>query len=278
MEIHKVGAHIGAEIRGVDPVSMDDASFEKLRQTLLDHHVIFFRGTSLDDEAHLALAARFGPPGIFPMQQLFGDPEPRITAIVDGPSSPPVADGWHTDVTWTAEPPVYAVLRSIEIPEAGGDTLWASMAAAYEALSATMRGMLDPLKVRHDNEGFVKTVTRKLGKERAREMRFAERMFEAFPPVEHPLIRTHPETGRKAIFWGGDFMKHIVDVTEAESRALLSFLERHIESPHFHCRWRWRPGDLAIWDERATIHRALGDHFPARREVRRITVGNDRPY
>ena len=275
MEVDPLGGALGAEIRGVDARAPKDEEIAAVREALLEHEVVFLRDTGLDDEGHLAFAARFGKPSVFPLFAVLGETEPTFQTITDGPDSPPSTDYWHTDVTWTAEPPTAAFLRATITPERGGDTMWGSMTAAYEALSERMRDFCDGLHVRHDNASFIRGLERKLGAEAVAE--WAAKLREAYPPVEHPLVRTHPETGRKALLWGGGFMREVVELTKPESDALLRFLGRHIDQPIFHARWRWQVGDLAIWDERSTVHRGLSDHFPRAREVRRCVIDGDRP-
>ncbi len=194
------------------------------------------------------------------------------STIEDTAESPPDADGWHTDITWVAEPPAYAVLNAKLIPERGGDTMWSSLFAAYDALSPVMQDLCCRLSVRHHSGAdFHERVSRTMGEE------VAERIMTAFPPVEHPLVRTHPVTGRRALFVSGRFMDQIVGMHRDESDALLGFLGRHIEDPNFCVRWHWTPGDVAVWDEASTNHRALSDHFPAHRVMRRCTVDGGRP-
>ena len=272
-----VAGALGAEISGVDLRNLDDDTFEQVRAALHHYEVIFFPGAALTPDEHMALARRFGSLSVFPMSKLLGVTEPKFQVITDGPDSPPEADDWHTDVTWTECPPKYALLHAEVIPERGGDTLWASMTAAHDALSPTMQRILAGLEVEHDNEAFIAGMQRKLGVNEQTEA-LARRLREAYPPVRHPLVRTHPDTGRRALFLGGQFMRRIVGLTDAESRALLDLLARHIEDARFQCRWRWQPGDLAIWDERSTNHRSAGDHFPQHRSIRRIEVDGDRPY
>jgi taurine dioxygenase len=240
------------------------------------YEVIFFPGAGLTAEEHMKVAGQFGEINIFPTSRLLGATEPTFQVITDGPDSPSEADFWHTDVTWVAEPPKYALLHAEVVPERGGDTLWASMTAAYDALSPTMQRVVTGLDVVHDCEGFIEGMRRRRpGVNRDQE---AARIRGAYPPVRHPLVRTHPETGRRALFLGGRFMRRIDGMHETESRVVLDFLARHIEDPRFHCRWRWQPGDLAIWDERSTNHRSAGDYFPQVRSIRRVEIAGDRPY
>ena len=276
-ELRPLSAHCGAEVHGVDLARLDAETTAWIHAQLVENGVLVFPQSGLDDDGHLALARRFGEPSVFPMQRVMGATEPTFQVIRDDAESRPTASDWHTDVTWTAEPPKMAFLRATIVPDRGGDTMWASTAAAFEALSAPMQRWLRTLRVVHDNTTFIAGMRDKLGAEQVKALGLAEKLTEHYPPVEHPLVRTHPETGREVIFFGGDFMRRIVGLGEAESDALLRFLGEHIDDPRFHCRWRWQEGDLAIWDERMTVHRAVGDHYPRVREVRRCVVDGDRP-
>ena len=276
IEVVPVAGALGAEIRGVDLRALDDDIFSSVHAALLEHEVIFFRGAHLTEDEQIELGRWFGQPTTSPMSRLFGITEPTLQTITDGPDSPNEADYWHTDITWTAEPPAYALLCGIEMPERGGDTLWASMTAAYDALSPAMQERLARLRVVHNNESFIGGVVRKLG-QTALDQGLPEKLREHYPPVEHPLVRTHPETGRRALVFGGRFMRSIVGMTDAESAMVFDFLLHHIESPRFQCRWNWQVGDLAIWDERSTAHRAANDHFPQVRSIRRLEIAGTRP-
>jgi taurine dioxygenase len=267
-----VNAVIGAVIDGVDLADLTDNQFAVIDQALLDHQVVFFHDQDLDDDQHQAFATRFGELSIFPVGKVLGS-ESRLQYIEDTADSPPDADGWHTDVTWIAEPPQVAVLSARVIPDVGGDTLWASLTAAFEALSPTMQSLCGGLTVRHHRgDEFDAAVGRFLD---AGQM---AKLAAAHPPVEHPLVRTHPRTGRQALFVSGLFMDQIVGMSRAESDALLGFLTQHAQDPNFQVRWRWTANDLAVWDERCTNHRALSDHFPRHRVMRRVTVDGDRPF
>ncbi len=265
---------LGAVIDGTDPRD-DDFDFDAVHAALLEHEVVFFRGLNLNEAEHLELGRRFGSPSVFPVARILGATEPTMTVIADGPESPNAADAWHTDVTWTATPPAYALLHMEEVPETGGDTLWASATKAYEALSPQMQEFLCGLTVIHDHEGFAQAVARKAGDAAAT---IIEGLDRDYPPVEHPMIRTHPENGRRGIFYAARFISHIKGMTESESDAIIRFVGEHIKDPRFHCRWKWGNGDLAIWDERATMHRAAADHWPQRRVVRRLEIDGDRPF
>jgi taurine dioxygenase len=280
LDVRPVGGSLGAEVRGIDLRSVDAADVAELKDLLHDYEVLFFPGAGLDEDEHMALGRMFGEIAIFPMSRLFGATEPKFQTIIDGPDSPPTADAWHTDVTWTAEPPDYALLMATVVPERGGDTLWASMTAAYDGLSPTMQAMITGLEVVHDNSSFIEAARWKTksggGDEKAVD-ELMDRLRAEYPPVVHPLVRTHPDTGRRALFLGGGFMRRIVGLHDDESRTILDLLARHIDDARYQVRWRWTPGDLAIWDERSTNHRSAGDHFPQHRSIRRIEITGTRP-
>jgi taurine dioxygenase len=271
------GGALGAEISGVDPSGLDEQSTAAIRAAILEHEVVFFRGVNLSEEQQVSLAEQFGTPSISPVGKLMGQTEPTLQVIADGPGSPPAADDWHTDRTWLAEPPNMAVLQALVVPLRGGDTMWASMTAAFDALSADMQEFCCGLTALHDNEPFIRGVVAK-APERAVEYRLDERLREEYPPVVHPLVRTHPETGKPALLLGGSFMKQIVELRPNESAALIGLLDRHITDPQFHVRWQWASGDVAIWDERSTLHRAVGDSGEQERVIRRVEVGSDAPF
>ena len=278
IEVLPVTNTIGAEVRGVDLRTCSDEEFETVRRALHMHQVIFLRGAALSPDDHLAVARRFGTPSIFPISRLRGATEPSLQVISDGPDSPPTAEMWHTDVTWIATPPRYALLCGEVIPAAGGDTLWASMTAAYEALSPTMQEILAGLEVEHTTDSFVDSILGR-GGHSSEAQDLADQLKMAYPRVVvHPLVRTHPENGRRILFIGGPSRDRIKGLRRVESDALLGFLAHHVADERFQCRWRWSAGDLAIWDERSTMHRAAADHFPQHRTVRRIEIDGDRPY
>ena len=259
LHAEKISGALGAELRGIDlREELDAAGFEALEQAILEHHVVFLRDQPLSDEQHLALAQRFGPLSLYPLIEALGG-EVALETIEDSADSPPKPAHWHTDVTWIPEPPKLGILCAQEIPPYGGDTIWASLHAAYDALSALMQQRIDSLSVFHDTgEGFWADVELEQGAEKTREIR-----AKVSAGAEHPLVRTHPVTGRKALFVAGYFMQRVVGMNEAESHMLLDFLMEHACQPRF---------------ERCTIHHALSDHFPQRRRMRRCTVDGERPY
>jgi taurine dioxygenase len=272
VEIRRLSAALGAEVAGVDlRPPLDDNVVTAVHAALMEHQVLFFRDQVMSDDDQLALASRFGEVSIYPVSRLAGATERRVSYIRDDADSPPDADGWHTDVTWIAEPPVAAFLSAQLIPDVGGDTLWASLYVAYDTLSPTMRGLCELLAVRHwYGEQFAAAVSRTLPSE------LVARLRAEYPPVEHPLVGVHPFTGRKALLLAGQFMQEIVGMHPAESATFLGLLQSRLDDPNLHVRWHWREGDLAIWDERCTNHRALSDHYPRSRVMRRCTVDGPR--
>ena len=272
-----VAGAIGAEITGFD-VRDPAPDMPAVLDALHDHGVIFVRGAHLSEVEQLELGRHFGEPSVFPTAKIFGATEPVTTEITDSAESPPRADYWHTDVTWTANPPAYALLQSTITCERGGDTLWASGGAIHDALSPAMQDWLCTLTVRHDNESFIRGVVEKMGADQAAAHDLVGTLERDYPPVEHPLVRTHPVTGRRTVFWGGRFMRYVVGLAPAESDAVLGMLARMLDDPRFHVRWRWTEGDLAIWDEAQTMHRSAGDHAGQLRSVRRIEIDGGRPF
>ena len=275
IQVSRIGGSLGAVVSGVDPrEDLTDQQFSEIHQALLRHEVIIFRNVPMSSEAQLELASLWGQPSIYPLQTILGATEPSTSVIRDDVYSLPTTDNWHTDVTWIEVPPKVALLQALVAPPYGGDTMWCSITSAYDALSDPMKAMVDGLEVHHSNyPQYCTSMAKKSGR-----WELVPKLREAFPGVNHPLVRTHPETGRRALYLATNFHQYVVGLTEAESTALLDYLVRHIDQPRFHCRWSWTEGDLAIWDERSTNHRGVADHYPQVREVRRCTVDGDRPY
>lgn len=268
IEVLPVSGNVGAEIRGVDlRARLADEVVAEIRAALLAHGVVFFRDQPLDDDEHIAFASRFGTPNIYPPNRARGVLQP-LEWIEDTEASPPKADLWHTDVAFLPEPPDIAVLSMREAAPAGGDTMWVDLCAVHDALSPAMQALIAPLEIDvHPGDDMRRKI----------ELQFGSGVFEKveaeFAGWRHPLVRVHPETGRRAVFLCGRFMKGIAGMHPDESDLLLDLLRRGLDDPNVQCRWRWRDDDVAMWDERSTNHRALSDHYPAHRLVRRCTVG-----
>ncbi len=259
---------LGAVVHDVDlrpPVS--DALIEELHAELLRHEVIVLRGQSLTDEEHEALGRRFGKLSVHPVSTASGTNK-TLEWLEDGPDSPPKATLWHADLSWLPAPPKLAFLSAREIPESGGDTLWLSLKAAYRALSKPLQDRLKGLHAVHDaGDNFFAQVEVAAGKTIADELRKL-----VHQSAEHPLVARHPETGDATLYFSPANVTHIVGLHPDESRMLIEFLNRLVERAELSMRWRWQVDDFVIWDERCTLHRALPDHYPARRVVRRCTV------
>lgn len=272
IEVTPLSHRIGARVDGVDLTNLDDAEFAIIDEALLRHQVIFLRGQELTADAQAAFAGRWGPLAVFPVAKMMGR-DTTMSVIEDTVESPPATDTWHTDVTWIAEPPRIAVLYGDVIPPSGGDTMWSSLYAAYEQLSPEMASFCEGLSVIHHRGAEFDRITGEI---------FGPQLIAdleaTYPPVVHPLVRTHPMTGQKALFVAGLFMDQIVGMHRAESDLLLGYLQCLIDDPNNQVRWHWQHGDVAIWDEVSTNHRALSDHYPQHRRMRRCTVDGDRPF
>ena len=267
-----LGPRIGAIVSGVDfRQPLEAEQVRELRQALLRHLVLFFRDQDLSDSEHLAAAAHFGTPNVYPVTKARGFDQP-LEFIEDSEQSPPKTDLWHTDAAFLETPPDLAMLSMRLTPPAGGDTLWCSLYDAYQKLSPALRELADGLEQDlHPGDYFRKTVELQFGPG------IYEKVAEEFKGSRHPLVRVHPETGRRALFLCGAFVRGLTGLAPEESELLYGYFRTLLHDPNLQCRWRWRVHDLAIWDERCTNHRALGDHHPARRRIRRCTIGASRP-
>ncbi len=264
---------IGLELNGIDLNSFDDADTASFRSKLVEHHVVVVRNQAMTPQQQVDFGHRFGDLDTHPFVE--GSPQhPEIIDIITEPDDRAnFGGGWHTDVTFLAEPDLGSILYGIEIPPFGGDTLFASQHAAYDALSETMRSMLEGLMATHSacrqyGEGGKSTKSKAMATKNA---------GAAANIVEHPVIRTHPESGRKGLYVNPAFTLGIKGMRRDESDALLQFLHQHAAREAFTCRVRWEPGTLVMWDNRSVQHYALHDYAGHRRHVRRITVKGDRP-
>ncbi|HDS1707374.1 taurine dioxygenase [Pseudomonas alloputida] len=266
---------LGAQISGVD-ISRDISAEERdaIEQALLQHQVLFLRDQPINPEQQARFAARFGDLHIHPIYPNVPD-TPQVlvldTAVTD------VRDNavWHTDVTFLPTPALGAVLSAKQLPAYGGDTLWASGIAAFEALSAPLRAMLDGLTATHD---FTKSFPLERFGTTPEDLTRWEATRRNNPPLSHPVVRTHPVSGRKALFVNEGFTTRINELSELESDALLRLLFAHATRPEFSIRWRWQEHDVAFWDNRVTQHFAVDDYRPNRRVMHRATILGDAPY
>ncbi len=272
------GAHgIGAEISGVDLAQpLSNAQICEIEQALVAHKVIFFRDQTIDSEQHLAFGRRFGALEVHPFANFsgftLGDGNPEIIALESTPEKPQVAEVWHSDVTWRETPSLGSILRITHCPDSGGDTLWADMSAAYEGLDDATQSFLSGLTALHDWSNFRNHII-KLGTPADQ----IAALDATFPAVEHPVVRTHPVSGRKVVYVNAEFTRRIKGMGEAESDALLKKLYALAGNPDIQARMKWEPGSVAFWDNRSTQHSVIPDVVGYRR-VERVTIVGDRPY
>lgn len=271
--VEPVSGTLGAEVRGVDLSDLDEGATAEIRRAFLEHHVLFFRDQDLSPEAQMRFGRGFGQLDTHPFVEGMDD-HPEVIEIITEPDDVfNFGGGWHTDVTFLEEPDLGSILYAVEVPSFGGDTLFANQHAAYDALSDTMKGFLDGLVAKHSAgpqyaQGGYST------RSKAMRMKPADQVHRV---VRHPLVRTHPETGRKALYVNRGFTIGIEGMRPDEAAALLQFLFDHAVREPFTCRFRWSPGSVAMWDNRSVQHYALYDYQGQRRRMRRITIKGDRP-
>lgn len=275
IDIHPLSPALGAQISGID-LNRDLTGEQRnvIEQALLDHQVLFFRDQPITPQQQARFAAHFGDLHIHPIYPNVPEqPEVLIldTAVTD------VRDNavWHTDVTFLPTPALGAVLSAKQVPAYGGDTLWASGIAAFEALSRPMQALLDGLTATHD---FTRSFPLERFGNTAEDLARWEETRRKNPPLSHPVIRTHPVSGRKALFVNDGFTTRINELEAAESEAILKLLFAHGTRPEFTLRWHWQVNDVAMWDNRVTQHYAVDDYRPQRRVMHRATILGDAPF
>jgi taurine dioxygenase len=271
-QVRRLGASLGAEILGVDlKAPMDDDAFAAFEAALVEHKVLAVRDQFLTTEQHVAFSRRFGELEVHPMRPQGKFPE---ILVLDNHKDNPVlsTDVWHSDTTFRKTPTKYTILRCEIMPEFGGDTLWANMEATYEGLSDTFRAMISGLRAVHDFQNF-----RVLFKNTEDDRIKLHRMEDMFPNPSHPVVRTHPVTGRKSIYVNPQFTLRIEGLEPAESRAILDVLFAQARVPEYQFRIRWTPGTIVFWDNRSTQHYAANDYYPQRRRMERTAVVGDVP-
>jgi taurine dioxygenase len=266
---------LGAVIDGVSLADeLPQSTIDRLSELLVEHHILFFRRQRLTPQQQVSFARRFGELHVHPIYPVLTE-LPEIMVIDTHSNFLPDNDNWHTDVTFTQTPPMAGILAAKQLPSVGGDTLWSSNLAAYQGLSEPMKRLLDGLTAEHS---VVKSFPPgRWGADPAFKERY-DRAVAKHPPVNHPVVRTHPVSGRKALFVNEGFTMRINELSERESDTLLSFLFAHAGRPEFIIRWQWQVDDLAFWDNRITQHYAVADYLPERRIMHRATVNGDRPY
>lgn len=274
--LRPVAPTIGAEVEGLSLAEpLDDELFDQLNRALLEWKVLFFRDQHLTQAQQATFARHWGDLEQHPFAvrtRSFANRQDAAAPDVVRLEKDDMAKGqeniWHTDVTWRVNPSMGAVLRAVEVPDVGGDTLWADMGAAYDLLPEEVKARIDGMTAVHD---WIDTFGR------AMDPATRDGLRPDFPAVEHPIVRTHPETGRKTLYVNGAFTQHIVGLDRAASDELLGYLYRQAAYPEYQCRFRWTPGAIAFWDNRATQHYASSDYFPQRRVMERVSILGDRP-
>ncbi len=265
IEIEPLNPVIGAIVHGVDLGSpLSDEIFESIHEAWMQHLVLFFHDQTISPAQHLAFGQRFGKLHIHPAAP-YAHNNPALMVIhTDRNSKRQNGSGWHSDVSADEEPPLGSILHLTRVPPYGGDTLFANMYAAYDALSKPIQRLLCELQARH-----VSDYTGVYGNHPPQR---------EFPSAVHPVVRTHPITGKQALFVNAGFTKRILGVSRVESDTLLSMLFKHVTDPTFQCRFRWKPNAVAMWDNRCVQHFAIWDYYPEARSGIRVTVQGDRPF
>ncbi len=279
IDIRRIAGHIGAEFTGVRlTADLPGDVFAVIRQALLEHKVVFFRG-----QDHLTDAEQAG------FGRLFGDltaahptvpgtaREPHVLEL-DAQAGGGKANAWHTDVTFVDRPPAVSILRAVTLPPYGGDTSWANTAAAYQSLSPELRTLAESLRALHTSEyDYAEQAGGGVGGRSSRDEQHHREVFlSTIFQTEHPVVRVHPETGERSLLLG-QFVRHILGVSASDSRYLFELFQRHVTRLENTVRWRWAPGDLAIWDNRVTQHYAIDDYGDLPRQMHRITVAGEVP-
>ena len=265
--VRPVGTAIGAEVEGVDLArGVSGALKEDLNRALLEWKVLFFRDQVITSGQQRDMARQWGELEVHPF--LPGGDTPEVVRFEKDAATKGTENIWHSDVSWRQVPSLGSILRAIRVPPLGGDTMWADMALAYDGLPDAVRERVDDLTAIHD---FSDSFGRGMSRERLAKMR------EEFPPAEHPVIRVHPETGRRTLYVNEIFTSRIVGLEPEESNRLLAFLCAQARIPEYQCRFHWEPNSIAFWDNRSTQHYALSDYWPAVRVMDRVTIVGDRP-
>ncbi len=269
IDVRPLTPTIGAEIFGVDlGGEISNQQHDAIHEALMRHVVIFFRDQKMTPEQHKAFGRRFGKLHLHPASPNLLEGHPEILLIQANEKSKRVAgEVWHSDVSCDPEPPMGSILYMHETPaNGGGDTMFANMYTAFETLSAPMQRFLEGLNAVHDGEHVYRG-------------RYGwNDSGKTYPRSVHPVVRTHPETGRKALFVNRGFTTAIEGLNRDESDALLEMLYDHAETPEYQCRFKWQPGSVAFWDNRAAMHHAMWDYFPHSRRAHRVTICGDKPF
>lgn len=271
-EVNRLSPSIGGELLGVDlREDLTSEIKELIYEALLVYKVIFFRDQDLTTDQHIHFSKNFGDPEVHPFAP-FKEGYPEVLKITHNEKSPGRENLWHSDVTWRKEPSLGSVLRMLEKPENGGDTLFSDMYAAYDDLSDEVKQRLEGAVAVHDFVGFRKRLIKE-----GKSPKEIEAFNKKFPMPEHPVFRTHPDTGKKVIYVNRAFTQYIKGWEENESKDMLDFLYSRASTPEYQCRFAWENNSIAFWDNRACQHYANSDYWPQIRRVERVTIVGDRP-
>ena len=273
LSLRRAAGALGAFVSGVGlaDVAASDQAYTQVRRALNEHEVLFFRDQDTAPEVFASFAKRFGEVLDHPAYATTEQSD-AVQILESTAQNPSKIEIWHSDMTFMGQPPSFTLLQGQIIPEVGGDTLWASATAAFASLSKEMQELLTPLTAIHDfAHGFAESLAEPGGAERLAPA------IAANPPVEHPLVRTHPETGSKSIYVNRLFTTRIKQLSALESEHLLNFLYQHVIADEHTVRLSWRPGTVAIWDNRSTQHKPVNDFFPQHRKMHRVTLRGDKP-
>jgi len=259
---------LGAEVSGLDiAADLRASDVSAIENLWLEHKVLILRDQHVSTEDHLRFASRFGSLEVHPFAP--SKPGyPEVLTVIANKFRRGNENTWHSDVTWRKEPSLGSILRAVEVPSSGGDTLFADMEAAYKGLDTTLRNQVDDLSARHDLAAVAASVA---GPD------VADRLHAEYPPEEHPVIRTHPVTGRRSIYVNAAFTTEIVGLSPGESERVLALLYRQASVPEYQVRVRWRPGTVVMWDNRCVQHYAVSDYWPETRVMERVTIVGDAP-
>ena len=276
--VRPLTGYIGAEVTGLDLGNLDAAAAKAVWDTFLEYQVVFFRHQTLSADALLALGQRFGDI-VRPhagLSKLPDNPDVMLVETEGGMGSGKYNTIWHSDVSFNESPPAGSIIHAVKLPDVGGDTLFASMYAAYDNLSEPLKNMVEGLEAFHDGMPIFSLYLLDSANPKGRDM--LEAMKREEPGAVHPVVRTHPETGRKALYVNRSFTSRILGLSEIESRNLLDLLCEHCEQSSFQVRWRWSQGDVGMWDNRCAMHVAAMDYGAQHRVMHRVTLKGDKPH
>lgn len=277
LKVQPVSGALGAEVTGVDvSEELTQEQNDALHQAFLEHQVLFFREQQMTPEQHLRFTRTFGEPDTYPFMVGLPDTPEVIDIVKTEADTVNFGGSWHSDTAYMPQPALGTVLHALEVPEYGGDTLFANTVSAYDALTDGMKELLDGVVGVFDSDyGYGGSRRKALSNLELMNDRYDEES-ESFLS-EHPIVRTHPETGRKSLYVSKGHTSHLKNMSHEESRPLITFLSEHIVKPEFTCRFRWEQGSIAVWDNRSTQHYALNDYGGKRRHMRRVTMKGDTP-